>query len=73
MEASRGKKDLLLKKWDENTAYDKKGMITQILSDYVDIDDKANAALKKDTESEVFKKRQSQLDKLKNLYPELEI
>lgn len=73
LEASRGKKDLLLKKWDENAAYDKKGMITQILSDYVDVDDKANAALKKDTESEVFKKRQSQLDKLKNLYPELEI
>lgn len=73
LEASRGKKDLLIKRWNQNAAYDKKGMIEQILSDYVDVDDKANQALKRDTESDVFKKRQSNLDKLKAAFPELGI
>jgi hypothetical protein len=48
-------------------------MIEQILSDYVDIDDKANQVLKQDTESNVFGKRQSNIAKLKGLYKDLNI
>lgn len=73
LEASRGKKDLLIKRWNQNAASDKKGMIEQILSDYVDVDDVANQALKRETESDVFKKRQSNIDKLKAAFPELGI
>ena len=43
-------------------------MIEQILKDYVEVDDKANQALKDGTESDVFKKRESNLAKLKSIY-----
>lgn len=68
LNASRGSKDKLLRIWDQFVAPDKKGMIEQILSDYVDVDDKANDVLKDETESDVFKTRKSNIDKLKSFY-----
>lgn len=46
LHASKGKKDLFLKKWNSFCNPDKYGVIEDILSDYVDVDDKANDALK---------------------------
>lgn len=47
LERSRGKKDLLLRYWNQYCNSDKKVMAEGILEKYVDIDDKANEALKK--------------------------
>lgn len=45
IEASRGKKDILLAKWSSYCNPSKKVMIENILSDYTDVEDKANDAL----------------------------
>ena len=46
LHASKGKKDLFLRKWSGFCNPDKYGVVEDILSDYVDVDDKANDALK---------------------------
>lgn len=73
IKACDGTKKDLLRKWNEFCNPDKKSTIENILANYVDIDDKANDALKGGTESDVFKKRVSPLDKLKAKYTELNI
>lgn len=66
-----GTKDDFLDLWNDMCNPLKKSTIEGILSDYVDVDDKANDALKGSTESDIFKKKLSPLDKLKGRYPEL--
>lgn len=73
IKACDGTKKDLLRKWNEFCNPDKKSTIEGILDKYVDIEDKANDALKGGTESDVFKKRVSPLDKLKAKYTELNI
>lgn len=46
IEASEGKKDGLLQVWSQLCNPNKQDMIEQILTDYVDVEDKANDALK---------------------------
>ena len=69
LEASDGKKAKLIKVWNQFCAVDKKGMIENILSDYVDIADKANdLVVDGETDSDVFSKRSSNSSRLKDLY-----
>ena len=42
-------------------------MIEDILEDYVDVDDKANDALKSGTDSEIFKKHETNWDLVNNV------
>lgn len=70
---SDGTKSDFLDVWNHYCNPKKKRVIEDILGDYVDIDDKANDALKGGTESSVFGKSNSARDMLKNLYPELNI
>lgn len=72
LELSRGKKDLLLKKWGMAVTKDKLGMIQNILTDYVDIDDKATQALEDPSESEVFAKTKLNMDKIKAKFPNID-
>lgn len=60
-----GTKEDLLNLWNDYCNSNKKTIIENILANYVDVDDKANAALKNDTDSSVFKSKQSSLDALK--------
>ena len=62
-----GTKEDFLREWDNNINRAKKPMAERILKNYVDVDDKANDALKRETESDVFKKEDSNLDKIKNV------
>lgn len=57
--ASNGTKDDLLKKWNQHCNNLRKPAIERMLSNYKDIEDKANKAIQADTESSVFKKRES--------------
>lgn len=66
LNASEGKKDLLLKYWADAVNNESKPMIQRILANYKDADDKANAALDNDTESELFGKKASSMDKIRN-------
>lgn len=68
LDFSDGTKEDFLDTWNHYCNYKKKSMVEQALSDYVDVDDKANQALKDGTESEVFKKRKNNWDKLKSFY-----
>ena len=66
--ASDGTKDSLLDLWNSFCDSGKKEMVKNILENYKDIDDKANQLLRNHkTESPVFAKRESLVDKLKNL------
>lgn len=65
--ACDGTKDDFLGLWNRFCDDSKKVMIEGILQKYVDKNDKANDALKKGTDSEVFKKRESLTDKLLGL------
>ena len=60
-------KDMFLEEWDAFCDSYKKPMVTAILADYKDVDDKANDALKGGTGSSVFNKTESNLDKIKKL------
>lgn len=60
---SDGTKEDFLAKWNEYTNSQKKKMAERILANYVDIDDKANQALKSETKSNVFSTK-STYDKL---------
>ena len=53
--------------WSEYCNYKKKNMIVDILSDFVDVKDKANDALKTETKSSVFNRTLSNREKLRNL------
>lgn len=64
---SDGTKDDFLDKWNEYTNNLKKPMAERILAKYVDIDDKANAALKDETQSTVFSKAKSNWEKLMDI------
>lgn len=73
LEASDGKKAKLLRIWNQFAARDKKGMIENILSDYVDVQDKANDALKYGSESNVFAKSKTNIEKLKAKFADLNV
>lgn len=66
-----GTKKDFLDLWNDFANYEKKEVIEDILGDYVDIDDKANQALKNDTESDVFKSSKSNYDKIMDKLNEL--
>lgn len=57
LELSKGKKDLLLKYWNGQCGSSMFSIVKQALANYQDVDDKANDALKQDTESSVFATR----------------
>lgn len=69
LHASRGKKELFLNKWNGFCNPYKYNVIEDILSDYVDVDDKANDALKYGDENPFAKKREEQnvYDKIADL------
>lgn len=68
LQASHGTKESLLEKWDAFCDGFKKPMVESILANYQDADNKANDLLKnRQTESEVFKKKNSMVDQLKDL------
>ena len=48
-------------------------MIEDILRDYKDIDDKANDAIKDDSESEVFAAANDVRSRLRKLHPDLKV
>ena len=73
LDFSDGTKDDFLDVWNHYCNFNKKRVIEDILGDYVDIDDKANDALKADSQSSVFSKEMSARAKLKGLFPELNI
>lgn len=60
-----GTKEDLLNIWNHYCNFNKKRVIEDILMDYVDVDDEANAAIKDDSASDVFKKEMSNRDKLR--------
>ena len=68
-----GTKDDFLDLWSSMVNPLKKSTVEGILANYVDVDDKANDALKAGTDSQVFKKKLNPLDALKNKYPDLNI
>lgn len=68
-----GTKEDFLDLWNDMCNPLKKSTVEGILANYVDVDDKANDALKADTDSEVFKKKKSPLDALKAAYPDLNL
>ena len=59
---SDGTKEGLLAVWKQNSNNLRYDMIEDILEDYVDVDDKANDALKGGTDSDIFKKHESNWD-----------
>lgn len=65
LEYSDGTKKDFLELWSDYVNPLKKKMAGTILSSYTDIDDKANQALQKGTQSTVFKKKESPLDILR--------
>lgn len=69
LHACRGKKEAFLRKWSSFCNPDKYGIVEDILSDYVDVDDKANDALKYGDENPFAKKKNepSAYDKIANL------
>lgn len=59
-----GTKEDLLSIWNDYCNADKKSTIEGILHNYVDVDDKANDAIKGDTDSAVFSKTKSNRQKI---------
>ena len=68
LDQSDGTKEDVLALWPQFVNAGKKRMAEDILSDYVDVDDKANAALAKGTKSDVFSKTTTPWDALVNKY-----
>ena len=62
VKTSDGTKEDLLALWPQFANPAKKRMAEDILADYVDVDDKANAALARGTKSEVFAKTKNLWD-----------
>lgn len=71
LKGCNGTKEDLLNKWNQYTNSLKFKMAERILSNYKDVDDKANDALKRGTESDVFKKQTSNYDKIKGVLDSL--
>ena len=68
LDETNGTKKDFLDNWNDYCNYKKKGLVQTILSDYVDVEDKANDALKGGTQSSVFGKNLSNMDKLFNKF-----
>ena len=68
LELSNGTKEDFLKRWNKNVNHYKKNMAEDALSNYVDVQDKANDAIKDESESTVFKKQKSITDMLKDKF-----
>mgnify|MGYP002762185699 CR=1 FL=1 len=64
LQNSDGTKEDFLDLWSEHVNPLKKNMAEDILDDYEDVDDKANQALAGGTESEVFGKKKSNMQKI---------
>lgn len=71
LEATDGTKEDLLKKWSRFCDYNQKANVEAILTNYVDVKDKANQAIAGGTESDVFSQEKSDLDKLADAFPGL--
>ena len=71
--ACDGTKDDFIREWNNYCSYEKKDMIEDILHDYKDIDDKANDAIKDDSESEVFAAANDVRSRLRKLHPDLNV
>ena len=67
LQGSDGTKDDFLAKWNEYANNLKKPMVTRILKNYTDIDDKANAALKRGSKSKVFSQEKSNWEKIADI------
>ena len=63
---SDGTKRSFLQSWDDNINRNRKPMAERILNNYVDVKDKANSVFDQETESEVFKKKISSSQKVKD-------
>lgn len=63
---SDGTKRSFLQSWDDNINRNRKPMAERILNNYVDVKDKANSVFDQETESEVFKKKVSSSQKVKD-------
>ena len=59
-----GTKADLLKVWSKNCGQSSYSMVERILKNYKDIDDKANSVFKDEEEEEIFKKPQTNMDKI---------
>ena len=73
LDFSNGTKEDFLDIWNHYCNYKKKSTIENILSDYVDVEDKANDAIKDGSESDVFAKSKTNAEKLKSKFPGLNI
>ena len=70
LRACDGTKEDFLDLWGSFCDDSKKAMAEMILANYQDVDDKANRLLhERETESPVFQKRETLVDRLKNLVP----
>ena len=70
LENTNGTKADVIREWNNYCSYEKKNMIEDILHDYEDIDDKANDAIKDDSESEVFAQANDIRSRLMKLNPD---
>lgn len=68
LDQSDGTKEDVLALWPQFVNAGKKRMAEDILADYVDVDDKANAALARGTKSDVFSKTTTPWDALVDKY-----
>ena len=67
LDATDGTKATLLDYWSRFCNFQKKHTIEEILSDYVDVQDEATAAIKDDSTSTVFKREKDVRSKLRGL------
>ena len=73
LDFSDGTKKDFLDIWSHYCNYKKKGIVETILSDYVDVEDKANDAIKDGSESDVFAKSKTNREKLKAKFANLNV
>ena len=73
LDFSDGTKKDFLDIWSHYCNYKKKGIVETILSDYVDVKDKANDAIKDGSESDVFAKSKTNREKLKAKFANLNV
>ena len=71
MDRCDGTKEDFLDIWSHYCNPDKKKIIETILKDYKDVDDKATQAIRGETTSTVFAQNKSNLQKLRDAFPEL--
>ena len=67
LDHSDGTKDDFLKQWSTYCDYTQKKTIEDILKNFIDVDDKANAALKGGSKSKVFQKTLTNMEKIQKL------